>query len=518
MGGITAVAGHRQPQNLEQRQHQHGGSWASFDRRQIAQRRGLSSTQVQNENLEVLHVEGNAPIYSLPTEYLRAFDPSNFHPDTFQRNNVATDQNGKPSSATTNKKVTYSKPRIHHCEWTCPDAKSYRVEWDDGKVAEYSSRWVDEQLQLWGHPRHGDGTTAATTTTRTTTDRILWTGLTQDTVRNSSRLAMTFSHVLTHAGMKRAIETLYQYGILLVQDTPILDGGAGVAALASSLGGGSVKNPTSLVHQYQQQQQQGGTSLQQLMMSHGGATDGPLRTLYGTVWSTTSSGQAAGTSVADSAYDSTELPLHTDLTYHGDPPGLQIFTMVQPAQRGGESIFGDGFAAAEHLRRTNPAAFDTLSRVSRRYRSVDRTTGWHLEACGPVIATRFGQVTAIRHNDLDRLPDLPPSPHFSAREMELFYQELHEAHAAWDAILALDDFRLVFALKPGETMVVANQVRTSFCTVVWHSKVLASAIQQDITTHMYFTLDSVAFMVDAVSSLAMNHLDPSWVVIQVKMN
>lgn len=197
------------------------------------------------------------------------------------------------------------------------------------------------------------------------------------------------------------------------------------------------------------------------MLPHG--TDGPLRTLYGTVWSTTSSGQAEGTSVADSAYESTELPLHTDLTYHGDPPGLQIFTMVQPAKKGGESIFGDGFAAAEHLRITNPAAFETLSRVSHRYRSVDRTTGWHLEAHGPVITTRFGQVTAIRHNDLDRLPDLPPSPHLSDKEMESFYQELRQAHAAWDAILAQDDFRLVFGLKPGETMVVANQVSCLFC-------------------------------------------------------
>jgi Taurine catabolism dioxygenase TauD, TfdA family len=469
-GGIPAVAVGQQnhPQKQPQQQHQQSctRSWASLDSRQNTAKRRWSSSHEQSDTLEVLQVEHSDPIYSLPTDYLRAFDPSNFDADTFQRNNVVTEPNGKPSSSSTCNTTAYSKPRIHHCEWTCADAKSYRVEWDDGKVSEYATSWVDEQLKLWGHDGNDSTAAAGTTTTSTSTkatDRVLWTGLTSDTVRNSTCLAMHFSNVLTHAGMKRAIMTLYQYGILLVQDTPIHDGGAGVAALASSLGGGSVKNPTSLVHQYQQQQ--GGAVTDNLMTlpaSQHGTTDGPLRTLYGTVWSTTSSGQAAGTSVADSAYDNTELPLHTDLTYHGDPPGLQIFTMVQPAKTGGESIFGDGFAAAEHLRRTNPAAFDTLSRVSRRYRSVDRMTGWHLEACGPVITTRFGQVTAIRHNDLDRLPDLPPSPHLSGHEMELFYQELHEAHAAWDAILALDDFRLVFALKPRETMVVANQVRTDF--------------------------------------------------------
>ena len=186
-------------------------------------------------------------------------------------------------------------------------------------------------------------------------------------------------------------------------------------------------------------------------------TDGPQRTLYGTVWSTTSSGQEDGASVADSAYGHGSLPLHTDMTYLRDPPGLQIFTMLQPATRGGESLFGDGFTAAERLRSEDREAFDTLASVMRTFRSIDLETGWHLEASAPVIALNKNQVIGIRHNDLDRLPDLPPA-HLSSRQQEDFYKRLRAAHDVWDRILSTDDVRLEMSLKKGDTVVVANQV------------------------------------------------------------
>jgi Taurine catabolism dioxygenase TauD, TfdA family len=154
------------------------------------------------------------------------------------------------------------------------------------------------------------------------------------------------------------------------------------------------------------------------------------------------------------------LPLHTDMTYHRDPPGLQIFTMAQPAISGGESVFGDGFAVAERLRCTNPEAFDVLSTTVRRYRCIDCATGWHLEASGPVISDVNGEVVMIRHNDLDRLPDLPPA---DCGDADGFYAKLQAAHLAWDQILAEDDMRLVVRLQPGDTIVVANQVSLLLC-------------------------------------------------------
>ncbi|MGK3746645.1 MAG: alpha-ketoglutarate-dependent taurine dioxygenase, partial [Bacillariaceae sp.] len=159
-----------------------------------------------------------------------------------------------------------------------------------------------------------------------------------------------------------------------------------------------------------------------------------------------------------SAYGSEGLPLHTDLTYIQDPPGLQIFTMVQPAPVGGDSVFCDGYAVAEKLKTINPDAFDILSNTIRTYHSKDNVTGWYLKASGPVIEVRDGQIVGIRHNDLDRLPDLPPNDLIEEKEIDEFYDNLKTAHAAWDALLAQDNFRLVMKLNPGDTMVVANQV------------------------------------------------------------
>jgi alpha-ketoglutarate-dependent taurine dioxygenase len=296
------------------------------------------------------------------------------------------------------------------------------------------------------------------------TNRFLWHNLSEEQLRASSTLSLPFSHALTPEGQSQALTALYQYGILLVTNTPIHDHGAGVAALASALGGGAVKENDAYTATSRDDSSSSASVLAQylaggLEVSLPRGTDGPLRTLYGTVWSTTSAGQAGhGGSVADSAYGHQGLPLHTDMTYMRDPPGLQIFTMIQPARRGGESIFGDGFAAAERLRRESSSAFDVLCQTVRTYRCIDHDTGWHLQARTPILSlcdNHSGVVTAIRHNDLDRLPDLPPP---DEDNVDAFYEALEEAHAAWDSILASDDIRLVVRLNPGDTIVVANQV------------------------------------------------------------
>lgn len=390
-------------------------------------------------------------------------------------------------------------------------------------VSYYSKDWVAQQLQYW-----------QTTTTSEASDasscgppRILWADLDEEAVRASTDLlSLPFPAILTRDdGMTQALRALYQYGILLVTETPIDDGGAGIAALGAALGGGAVKNQLSI---YQSYKQNGGGSSDSdhhhhLVLPHG--TDGPLRTLYGTVWATSSSSQAEGSSRADSAYGTDGLPLHTDMTYHRDPPGLQIFTMAQPSQQGGESIFGDGFAAAERLRTRHPRAFQTLASTVRRYRCVDAETGWNLQATGPVIQTDCaGRVVAIRHNDLDRLPDLPPPPHAmnssDSNTAESFYEQLEEAHDVWDGILGDDDIRLVMSLQAGETMVVANQVcvhinKSGVAVVVTIVIVIMSYIKH---VHLFSTHSGV-FTVDLdFASCLVRNRDPSWVVMSAKTN
>lgn len=368
-------------------------------------------------------------------------DKSHFDPNTHQRTNVLCDpQNGKPISVV--KDESSRTNSVSECLFD-PASDSYRILWEDGLASNYSNQWVEHELSKWlGNEKESAAPKK---------EYNLWSNLTEEQVRNSD-LSLSFQDaVMSDVGGKSALKALYQSGIVLVTGTPTDDGGAGVAALAAALGGGSVKNDngTSLLSKYRDNP----TASNPTMLPNG--TDGPLRTLYGGVWSTASAAQAEGTSVADSAYGQDSLPLHTDMTYQQDPPGLQIFTMVQPAVKGGESVFGDGFAVAERLRSVDPEAFAVLSQTSRRYHCIDTSTGWHLEAHGPVISVRNDHVVGIRHNDLDRLADLPPANSSKAEEDE-FYNKLERAHRAWDELISMDEFRLVVPLRAGDTMVVAN--------------------------------------------------------------
>jgi len=381
-------------------------------------------------------------LQGLPSRFLRDSDLTNFDGITSQRNNVHFDsETGKPearSPSSLGKKPILSEKRVSIDKYIIEQSNECKICWSDGTWSHHDIDRLRQQYLSWKKTRPED--------------RTLWESLTEKDIRQSSDLSISFKSLVVDngSGMSKAIKTLYQCGILLVTNTPVSDNGVGIAALGAALSGGSVKNSpsASLLANYRL----GGT---EVILPSG--TDGPLRTLYGGVWATTSDGQPNGTSVADSAYGTDALPLHTDMTYLQDPPGLQIFTMVQPAVIGGASVFCDGFAVAETLRTLYPTAFDILSNTSRTFHSQDKVTGWNLKATGPVIQVRDGRIIGIRHNDLDRLPDLPPNDVIETVEIDTFYDVLESAHESWDSLIAQDKFRLVMKLDRGDTMVVANQ-------------------------------------------------------------
>lgn len=393
----------------------------------MSTRRALATNCFSRSKIPPLrHLSNQADslILRLPLQFLRASDHTRFDKATFQRNDVIVDSlTGKvnPSEA--------KDANVDVFKCSMKDGR-HVIEWSDGVKSTYEDTWVKEQLEaLEGLPY----------------SQVLWTDMTEEKARTS--LSINFDDLLLEEGQRIGLETIHMYGILLVTSTPIDDGGVGISAMASALGGGSNKTSNAtMIHHYLS----GG---KQVSLERG--TDGPLRTLYGTVWATAAHAQSDGASVADSAYTQDSLPLHTDMTYALTPPGLQIFTMVESATQGGESVYADGFAAAERLRATNPDAFDILSKVDYRYRCVDSGAGWHLEAHGPVITQSGRRVVSIRHNDLDRLPALP----LKGEDPDMFYARLADAHNAWDTILNSDEFRLVITLNPGDTMVVANDVR-----------------------------------------------------------
>lgn len=103
------------------------------------------------------------------------------------------------------------------------------------------------------------------------------------------------------------------------------------------------------------------------------------------------------------AYSDLGLGLHTDNPYREPVPGFQALHVLVAAPDGGDSVFADGYALAEHLRRTDPEAFTILTRtaVPFAYRSRDAD----LYAERPLIELGCtGAVAAVHYNSRSIAP------------------------------------------------------------------------------------------------------------------
>ena len=450
----------------------------------------------------------------LPRQYLRLMDSSNFDPVTGQRLDVPFDvSSGKPLFLKGSTRCRYEIDRCfiqkqnsdqsaekiteltkNSCnkslfgETSQYADSSLIIKWKDGHTSQFKLDWLAKQVKLW--QKHQTSVAASSdyfAPKALDSDtvigprkwildsggRVFWRNVTESDIRsfNSSiifrehkhekdvilpPMTLPFYDIVRSDPNPLALEALYRYGFLLVTDTPLHNQAQAVAAFASAVSGGANKScsRTSLVSHYLE------TEKPATILADG--TDGPLRTMYGNVWTTNSDDMADGQSIADSAYGRGALPLHTDMGYIRDPPGLQVFSMSTTAAEGGESVFADGFSVAETLRVSCPDAFRILSETNRRFRSIDTINGWHLEASGPVIETwGDGSLRAIRYNELDRLPDFPSlSPSMCGQienQITDFYELIEYSHNKWNELIAMDEFTLVIRLKPGDMVAIANQ-------------------------------------------------------------
>ncbi|GFH53937.1 trimethyllysine dioxygenase [Chaetoceros tenuissimus] len=435
---------------------------------------------------------GDELISQLPPQFLRMSCDDCFDPKTHQRSDVKVDINdGRPIQQAIEGKIFDIREIVFDSS-----SNSYIVHFQDGHENTFSKDWVEMQISRMQGMK--DLTSLSPIISRTP-----WTNLQdidlrrpysndcEENMEGIEGMAFSFHDLVLSENhehnVDKALELLHRYGILLVSSTPVDDNGAAIAALSSVFSGAAFKTSpdTSPLAHYRHGIEQG--IKPNSVPCLGDAADGPYRTLFGGVWSTHSSQMTEGTSTADSAYGNDALPLHTDMTYYRDPPGLQIFTMVSPADQGGESIFTDGLAVGERMRKEYPKEFEILCSTSRRYRSIDDKTGWHLEACGPIFQTsslnarnNFGPILSIRHNDLDRLPDLPV---VILKNYDTFYKDLIDSHKVLDKLLSSDEFRLVIGLQAGETVVVSNQRclhgRQSFLATSSPRIVMGSYVSQD---------------------------------------
>ncbi|HEY1314218.1 MAG TPA: TauD/TfdA family dioxygenase [Steroidobacteraceae bacterium] len=147
------------------------------------------------------------------------------------------------------------------------------------------------------------------------------------------------------------------------------------------------------------------------------------------------------------AYSDLGLGLHTDNPYREPVPGFQMLHVLIASPDGGESLFGDGFAIAEHLRSTDREAFAVLTQtaVPFLYRSKDA----ELYAERPLIQLSCdGEVTAVHYNSRSIAP-----LQRDARECERFYR----AYRRFASLLRDPRFQLRFMLRDGDLAVFDNQ-------------------------------------------------------------
>ncbi len=147
------------------------------------------------------------------------------------------------------------------------------------------------------------------------------------------------------------------------------------------------------------------------------------------------------------AYSDLGLGLHTDNPYREPVPGFQALHALVSSPDGGESLFGDGFAIALHLRDIAPDAFDQLTRtpVPFQYRSKDA----ELYAERPLIQlSATGEVSAVHYNNRSIAP-LRLGPGGTGA----FYA----AYRQFATLLREPRFHLQFRLSDGDLVVFDNQ-------------------------------------------------------------
>ncbi len=167
-----------------------------------------------------------------------------------------------------------------------------------------------------------------------------------------------------------------------------------------------------------------------------------LETNYGRVYDVRSVPQPENL-----AYSDLGLGLHTDNPYRDPVPGFQVLHALVASPDGGESLFGDGFAIAEHLRAAFPDAFAALTRtvVPFAYRSKDA----ELYAERPLIQlTCTGEVSAVHYNSRSIAP-----LRLAARDAGAFYS----AYRRFAALLRDPRFHLRLRLRDGDLVVFDNQ-------------------------------------------------------------
>jgi len=166
------------------------------------------------------------------------------------------------------------------------------------------------------------------------------------------------------------------------------------------------------------------------------------RTIFGDIWDL-----APGLSKhLDSAYEATDLEVHTDCTYCHDAPGLLLLSCQERDGEGGDSVLVDGFAAARDLAGQAPALADALTRFSFAGRYVE--PGVNLRAERPALRLDpVDRLVQVSFNNYDRAPVLPD---------DIWVETVIDAYGAFHELIADPNRQIRLGWKPGRVLIFDN--------------------------------------------------------------
>jgi gamma-butyrobetaine dioxygenase len=337
-------------------------------------------------------------------------------------------------------------PASHGLSRITHDAQALKLHWDDGRVSRFEVMWLRDNCACPScrHPQAMERLymfidhepPSITHVTRTTTD-VLEVHFSQGTEHHVSRFdrAWLRQHCYSSAARSEAQATRTLWDAGLNGSVPTVDFGAymeteeGLRAWITAI------------------RSHGIVLLQGVPQEPGKLLDvarriGPVRhTNFGDHYDVISMPNPNAV-----AYTALGLELHNDLGNWRFPPDVQMLSCIKSSVIGGESLFADGFRAAEDLRARNPEAFALLSQQLVEFRFHDANSD--IRASAPMIALDHrGQLARMRFNNWLRS---------SLNVAEELVAPMYEAITALWALLRDARYHLNLKLRPGELIAYDN--------------------------------------------------------------
>ena len=146
------------------------------------------------------------------------------------------------------------------------------------------------------------------------------------------------------------------------------------------------------------------------------------------------------------AFTSAGLALHTDNPYRDPVPTAQLLHCLHSADRGGGSLFVDGFAVATQFRDSHPEEFELLTTTPVRFEFRDATALLRAEVPLILLDAR-GQVDRVSINNRS----------MQAVDAGQRTADFYRAYIAFCELLADSDNTITLTLKPGDLIGFDNR-------------------------------------------------------------